>query len=127
MKTCKRKETFVKILYSNSKTEKLCQDSKKAVKELGSEVAKRLFDLLNAIESFPNLLDLKGLPQYRLHPLGYNREYQYSFVIHKGYKWRLVVYPLDEEGNILKDKDNETKMLSKAVMIEVLEISEHYD
>ena len=117
----------MKILYSNSKTEKLCQDSKKAVKVLGFEVAKRLFDLLNAIESFPNLLDLKGLPQYRLHPLGYNREYQYSFVIHKGYKWRLVVYPLDEEGNILKDKDNETKMLSKAVMIEVLEISEHYD
>ena len=117
----------MKIIYSNSKTEKLCEDGKRANKVLGPDVAKKLSDLLNAIESFPTLLDLRGLPQYRLHPLGYNREYQYSFVIHKSYKWRLIVYPLDEQGKILKDKSNETEMLSKAVMIEVLEVSEHYD
>ena len=117
----------MKIIYSNNKTEKLCEDSKKANKVLGPEVANRLSDLLNAIESFPTLLDLKGLPQYRLHSLGYDREYQYSFVIHKSYKWRLIVYPLDEQGNILKDKRNEIEMLSKAVMVEVLEVSEHYD
>lgn len=117
----------MKIIYSNTKTEKLCEDYKKAVKELGADVARKLSDLLNAIESFPTLLDLKRLPQYRLHSLGYNRENQYSFVIHKGYKWRLIVYPLDEQGNVLKDKSNETEMLSKAVMVEVLEVSEHYD
>ena len=117
----------MKIIYSNSKTERLCEDSKRAVKELGPDVARKLSDLLNAIESFPTLLDLKGLPQYRLHSLGYDREYQYSLVIHKGYKWRLIVYPLDEQGNLLKDKSNETEMLSKAVMVEILEVSEHYD
>ena len=68
-----------------------------------------------------------GFPQYRLHALSQNRNYQYSFVIHKGYKWRLIVYPLDESGNILKDKSNEREMLSKAVMVEILEVSEHYD
>lgn len=117
----------MKIIYSNNKTEKLCEDYKKAVKELGNDVAKRLSDLLNAIESFPTLLDMKGLPQYRLHPLVGNREYQYSFVIHKGYKWRLIVYPLDNQGNILKDKSNESEMLYKAVMVEIVEVSEHYD
>ena len=117
----------MKIVYSNSKTERLCEDSKRAVKELGPDVARKLSDLLNAIESFPTLLDLKGLPQYRLHSLGYDREYQYSLVIHKGYKWRLIVYPLDEQGEILKDKSNEMEMLSKAVMVEILEVSEHYD
>ena len=60
------------------------------------EVAIKLSDLLNAIESFPMLLDLLGIPQFRLHALGQDRQYQYSFVIHKGYKWRLIVYPLDE-------------------------------
>ena len=117
----------MKVIYSNKKTEKLCEDFSKATKELGKEVATRLSDLLNAIESFPTLLDLLGLPQYRLHALGQNRKYQYSFVIHKGYKWRLIVYPLDENGKLLTDKSNEREMLSKAVMIEVLEVSEHYD
>lgn len=55
----------MKIIYSNTKTEKLCEDYKKAVKELGADVARKLSDLLNAIESFPTLLDLKRLPQYR--------------------------------------------------------------
>ena len=117
----------MKINYSNNKTKKICEDYNKAVRDLGSDVAIRLFDLINALESFPTLLDLKGLPQYRLHPLGYNREYQYSFVIHKGYKWRLIVYPLDNQGNILEDKSNENEMLSRAVMIEIVEVSEHYD
>ena len=117
----------MKIIYSNSKTERLCNDFKRASKELSKIVAEKLSDLLNAIEAFPTLLDLRGLPQYRLHSLGYNREYQYSLVIHKGSKWRLIIYPLDEEGNILKDKSNETTMLSKAVMVEILEVSEHYD
>lgn len=127
MKTPLKKGGSMKIIYSNKKTEKVCEDSKKAIKELGKEVASRLSDLLNAIESFPTLLDLLGLPQYRLHALGQNRLYQYSFVIHKGYKWRLIVYPLDESGKVLKDKSNEKEMLSKAVMVEVLEVSDHYD
>lgn len=117
----------MKIIYSNNKTEKICNDYKKAVRELGIDVARRLSDLLNALESFPTLLDMKGLPQYRLHPLGYDREYQYSLVIHKGYKWRLIIYPLDNQGNLLKDKSNENEMLSKAVIIEIVEVSEHYD
>lgn len=127
MKTHKRKEAFMKLIYSNSKTEKICNDYKKAVKDLGKDVANRLSDLLNALESFPTLLDIKCLPQYRLHPLFNNREYQYSLVIHKGYKWRLIIYPLDSEGNILKDKGNEKEMLAKAVMVEIVEVSEHYD
>ena len=114
------------IIYSNKKTEKICEDFNKAVKDLGRDVAVRLSDLLTAIESFPTLLDMLGFPQYRLHALKQNRKHQYSFVIHKGYKWRLIVYPLDESGAILKEETNERIKLSKAVMVEVLEVSEHY-
>lgn len=117
----------MKIIYSNKRTEKLCEDYSKANKEFGSIVAGRLFDLLNAIEAFTNLYDLFVLPQYRLHALKGDRANQYSFVIHKGYKWRLIVYPLDGNGNILKDKNNEKELLVKAVMVEILEVSEHYD
>ena len=117
----------MKIIYSNSKTEKICNNHKKAVKDLGNEVARKLSDLLNAIESFPTLLDLKRMPQYRLHSLKGNRDNQYSLTIHRCYKWRLVIYPLDNEGNVLKDKSNESEMLSKAVMVDILEVSEHYE
>ena len=117
----------MKIIYNNNKTEKLCQDFKKATLVLGKDVAKRLSDLISLIEAFPTLLDLMGFPQYRLHSLGQNRHNQYSFVIHKGSKWRLIVYPLDNDGNILTSGENERAMLSRAVMIKVLEVSEHYD
>lgn len=117
----------MKILYQNKKTQKICEDSLKAIKELGREVAMKLGRLLDAIEAFPNMYDLFLLPQYRLHALHGNREYQYSFVISKGSKWRLIVYPLDKDGQLLKDKLNEKELLVKAVIIDILEVSEHYD
>lgn len=116
----------MKIKYSNKKTEKICEDYSKAVKQLGKDVATKLSDLLNAIEAFQNLYDLYQLPQYHLHALSGDREYQYSFVIHKGSKWRLIVYPLDEKEMLLKNKQNEKEMLIKAVMVEIVEVSEHY-
>ena len=117
----------MQIQYSNSKTEKICTDNKKAIKELGPVVAEKLNNLIVAIEAFPRLYDLYVMPQYRLHGLSGDRKYQYSFVLHKGTKWRLIVYPLDEAGEILKDKENEKEMLCKAVKIEIVEVSEHYD
>lgn len=116
----------MKVLYSNKKTQKLCEDYKHASRTLGNLVADKLMDLLNAIESFPTLLDILGLPQYRLHSLTGDREYQYSLVIAKGTKWRLIIYPLDENEKVLTDKSNERQMLSKAVAVEILEVSEHY-
>ena len=117
----------MKISYSNKKTEKICENQKQAIRELGKDVAIRLGDLLNAIEAFPCLYDMYGLPQYRMHPLSQNRKYQYSFVIDKRYKWRLIVYPLDNDGKLLTDNSNEKVMLIKAVRVEILEVSEHYD
>lgn len=116
----------MKIIYSNKKTQKLCNDYKYAVRTLGNQVADKLMDLINAIESFPNLLDISHMPQYGLHSLTANREYQYSIVISKKTKWRLVIYPLDKNDELLTDKSNETKMLSMAVAVEILEVSEHY-
>ena len=116
----------MKIIYRNQKVRRICEDHKLATIKLGKDVADKLYDLLNAIEAFINLYDLFCLPQYRLHSLNGEREYQYSFVIHKGTKWRLVVYPLDRDGNILTDKSNEKEMLIKAIIVEIWEVSEHY-
>lgn len=117
----------MKIIYSNTKTQKLCEDYKQAVRTFGNQVAERLMDLLDAIDAFPNLLDFSnGLPQYRLHSLTAGRDGQYSLVISKSSKWRLIIYPLDEDEQLLKNKSNEKLMLSKSVAVEVVEVSEHY-
>ena len=116
----------MKIIYSNNKTERICNDYKTAVKKLGSQVADKLMDLMNAIESFPNLFDIHQFPQYGLHSLTGNRNGQYSMVISKKTKWRLIIYPLDENENKLLDKSKETEMLKMAVMVEIVEVSEHY-
>ena len=117
----------MEITYHNKKTMELCEDFKKATRELGKDVAIKLHNLMNAIEAFSNLYSLKGFPQYRLHPLVGNRDGQYSFVIDKRSKWRLIVCPLDNEGTPLKDRSNEKDMLTNAVRIEIMEVSEHYD
>lgn len=117
----------MKISYRNKKDEKLCNNTKAAIKKMGKEVAYKLADLLNLIESFPNLKSLWGMPQYRLHALKGNRQHQYSLVISKSSGWRLIVYPLDEDGNFLKAGNKEMEMLAKAVNVEIVEVSDHYE
>ena len=116
----------MEIIYHNKKTEKICKDMRIAQKELGSVVARKLSALINMIEDFRNLSYMLPMAQYNLHALTGDRDGQYSFVIHKGSKWRLIVYPLDKDGTHLIRKDNETQMLIEAVMVEILEVSEHY-
>lgn len=115
------------IEYSNKKTEKLCEEEKVAIKTLGKEVAFKLSLLMDVMKASKCLNDLRCLPQFRLHALQGNRKYQYSLTIDKRYKWRLILYPLDENGNILKNYSNESEKLIKTVKAQILEVSEHYD
>ena len=116
----------MKLCYKNKKTQELCEDYHKAIKHFGKDVALKLMGLINAMKSFPTLFDLKGFPQYRLHALIGNHSGEYSFTIDKRYKWRLLVYPLDENGVPLSDRSNETALLMKSVAVEIMEVSEHY-
>ena len=116
----------MKILYHSKKTEKLCCDYKMMVKSLGSNTANKLSDLMTLMEAAENLFDISTFPQYRLHGLTGNRKCQYSIVISKGTKWRLIVYPLDENERLLINKGNERSLLVRAIKVEVIEVSEHY-
>ena len=68
---------------------------------------------MNLIESFPNLHDIKTLPSYRVHLLKGDRKGQYSITISKNSKRRVILYPLDEEGKLIKDFSNELISLLK--------------
>ena len=117
----------MKLIYKTKKVEECCNNSKSATRNYGSEIGKKLIDLIVALESAPCLYDISRLPQYRLHALKGKRKNQYTITIHRSSKYRLIIYPMDEDGNILKSMENEKELLVKTLMIEIVEVSEHYE
>ena len=117
----------MKLLYANNKIEKVCNDTKSAIKKYVDKVGKNLSDLILLLQNVSSLMQIKKIPQYRLHALKGNRKNQYAIVITFGSKYRLIIYPLDEEENIVVCGENENYMLSTIKIIKIMEVSEHYE
>ncbi len=116
----------IKIEYRNNKDKKICTDFRKAKKEVGDKVADKLYSLINFIESAENLLDIKSVPTYHLHPLEGKRKGQFAINLGRRLGWRLIVIPIDEDGNKLESVDiNTLYELSNIVL--VWEVSKHYE
>lgn len=83
--------------------------------------------LINLIESSANLQDILKMQIYHLHPLHGQNEGQYALDI-AGRKsgYRLIIIPLDGDGN--KWKEIDVNVMYKATnMIIILEVSNHYE
>ena len=74
-----------------------------------------------------NLKDVSLVKHLRLHQLKGNRQDQYSITLLNSSKYRLIVYPIDENNNIMKSLDNEDLMFIKCIKIQIEEVSEHYE
>lgn len=123
----KRRMRDIEIQYKDKKVEKLCTDLKKAKKDLPANVAEKLHALINLIESADNLKDIDELQIYHLHPLHGQREGQYALdVAGRKSGYRLVVIPLDADGNGWKEKDVNVVYKSTEVII-AWEVSNHYE
>lgn len=116
----------MEIVFKNKKVEEVCLNTKKAIQKYGDKVGMKLSMIINAIMAADNLLDVYQMPQYRMHALSGDRKKQYSLVISKSSKYRLIVYPLDDNNNIMTSGDNEILMLKTCVLVEIVEVSEHY-
>lgn len=117
----------MEIQYKNDKLKIICNNLKVATRKYGIDIAKALHKLINILEKAENLKDIAVLPQYRLHQLKGNRKDQYSVVILKSSKLRLILYPLDGDNNIMKSLNDENLMLIKCIKIKIEEVSEHYE
>ena len=117
----------IEIKYKNKKVEKLCTDLKKAKKDQPANVAEKLHALINLIESADNLKDIDELQIYYLHPLQGKREGQYALdVAGRRAGYRLVIIPLDANGNEWKEKDVNFVYKATEVII-AWEVSNHYE
>lgn len=105
----------MQIEYRNPKVEKLCKNKSKATKEFGKKVGDKLHLRLTQLEAFNNLGDVPNTPPFRRHRLGNNREGQ--FAINLTERYRLIIEPLN--GDI--------EDLSSITIIEIEEVSNHYE
>lgn len=117
----------MKIIYKRTKDKKLCTNENKAIKQLGQEFARDLFDLIGAIEEAAIVLKDIDLPQYRLNPLTGNKEGIYSLTINYRSKYRIEFIPLDENDEEMIRTTDLNTFYKKVKSIRIIEISEHYE
>ncbi len=94
----------MEIIYKNDKLKDVCENLKLATKKYGLDVAKALHKVIGLLRKSENLYVVSVFPQYRL-----------------------IVYPIDENNNIMKSLDNEQLMFIKCIKIQIEEVSEHYE
>ena len=118
---------YMELYFKNSNVEKLCTDGKYAIKKLGPEVGKKLGYLIVNLSQAHSLIDVYKMSQYRMHKLKGDRINQYSLTITKSSPYRVIIYPLDENKNILKSNQNEKQMLINTLCIEIVEVKDYHD
>lgn len=116
----------IQIQYRNNKLEKICHDYKKAQKEYNTNVAEKLLALIKLLERVECLNDVYMLRQYNLHPLHGDRKGQYAMDLGRKLGFRLIIIPLNEDGNVWEEKDLQ-KVYRITTIILVWEVSKHYE
>jgi len=117
------------IKYLNKKVEKQCTNLKEAKKLFGgSEImAESLFSRVNAIKQATVLKDITALPNFRFHNLKGKLDGLFSIDVKtKKEKWRLILRPLDENEEPFYPC-NIDKIASTVTVIEIREVSPHYE
>lgn len=78
------------------------------------------------LESVETLKDIQMLQIYNIHPLEGNRKGQYALDLGRRLGYRLIIIPLDEEGNEFKEKDVNIIYQSTRIIV-TWEVSNHYE
>lgn len=111
----------MQIQYTNKTVEMQCTSLKRAKKDFSDKIAQKLHKLINFIESADNLASVTAFPTYHFHDLKGNRDGQYALDIdgrHSSY--RLIVC-------FNEDKETVFSKMSSIEIIQIEEVSKHYD
>lgn len=124
----------MKILYLNDEVKKCCTDSKAATKLFGGNkpMAVSLLARINAIENAETLLDIIKTPSLHFHNLvkkkGKDLKGYYAIDVRsRKDPWRIIIQPLDENENPYKSTDSIDKIAGAVKIVEITEVSNHYE
>ena len=118
---------IINIEYRSSKLQKHCSDYCLAKKDFGVEVADKLLSLINFLDNAKNLMDIAVMRIYHLHPLERKRKGQFALDLGRRLGWRLIVIPLDDEGNRWNTTDDVNIIYKSTSAILVWEVTNHYE
>ena len=104
---------IIEVEYKNKKVQKLCTDTNCAVKQLGNQVTRKLFQRIRELKAFECLGDIPASLPWRREKLK-GKENLWSIRIDTAY--RLIISPIDVNNDIRKIK-----------IIEIEEVSNHYE
>lgn len=114
------------IRYDNSKIEKACNDFKKAQRKHGPDIAKRLYMALQFLDSAETLKDVANTPSFNLHPLTGDRKGTYAIDLGRRSGFRLIIKPLDANGEEWAETDIYVIYQSTSIVI-LMEVTNHYE
>ena len=105
------------VSFATSKLQKLCNNSKKMVSELGPRDAERLQQRLLEMRRVETLRELELLPATGCHPLKGNRRGEWA--VYLAHPRRLIFLPDHEPLPVLSDGGLDTSRVTRVVIIEV--------
>lgn len=123
----------MEIIYHSERLEKQCTDLNKAKKMFGGQMqlAVSLLARINAMEQAESLLDIIVQPLFHFHKLrnikGRNLEGYFAVDVKtRRDPWRIILQPLDENEEPYEDIKID-KVASKVRIVEIMEVSNHYE
>ena len=117
------------IIYATEKVKSQCTSLKAATKLFGGkkELALSLMARINAIVQATVIKDIILMRPFRFHALKGNLKGYFAIDVKTVRdKWRIILQPLDEDGNVF-DPCNIDEIASVVTIVEIREVSPHYE
>ena len=123
----------MKIEYASKRVEKQCTSLKEAKKLFGGDsgLALSLHSRVEALSAAETIKDIKLMPTFHFHKLlnknGRNLEGYFAIdVKSRRDQWRIILQPLDEDGNPYVPC-NIDEIAGRVKVVEISEVSKHYE
>ena len=123
----------MELIYSTDKVEKQCTSIKAANKLFGGDaiMSRSLLSRINALKQAETIKDIVVQPTFFFHKLKNKngRDLEGYFAIDvksRKDQWRIILQPLNENGEVY-DPCNIDEIAEKVRIIEIAEVSKHYE
>lgn len=111
----------MEIRYKDKKIRDICENEKKAIKKYNKIIAEKLIFSIEFLKNSKSLKDVADYHNFRLHKLKYERKRQFAIDLWKTTGYRLIIEP------ITVNKENEIISYESINIIEIMEVSNHYE
>jgi len=113
----------MEIRYKNKRIRDICENEKKAIKKYNKIIAEKLIFSIEFLKNSKSLKDkdVADYNNFRLHELKYERKGQFAIDLGKTTGYRLIIEP------VTVNKENEIISYESINIVEIMEVSNHYE